>query len=81
MESQEANKNNKTLKIGGSWGPPKLQKGFFGGEAQLNAKMKDENNQAPLFNNIESGKVLEHEAPGTAVMQVSDIDNDGTYPR
>jgi len=49
-------------------------------EAQLNVKVKDENNQAPLFNNIESGKVLEHEAPGTVVMQVSAIDNDGTYP-
>ena len=49
-------------------------------EAQLNIKVKDENNQAPVFNNIESGSVLEHEPPGTVVMQVSAIDGDGTYP-
>ena len=42
--------------------------------------MKDENNQAPVFNNIESGSVLEHEPPGTVVMQVTAIDADGTYP-
>merc|ERR1719342_1618590 len=49
-------------------------------EAQLNIKVKDENNQAPVFNNIESGSVLEHEPPGTVVMQVTAIDADGTYP-
>ena len=30
-------------------------------EAQLNIKVTDENNQSPVFNNIESGSVLEHE--------------------
>jgi len=49
-------------------------------EAQLNIKVKDENNQSPVFNNIESGSVLEHERSGTQVMQVSAIDGDGTYP-
>ena len=37
-------------------------------EAQLNIKVSDENNQAPVFTNIESGSVLEHERPGTTVM-------------
>lgn len=49
-------------------------------EAQLNIKVIDENNQSPVFNNIESGSVLEHEPAGTVVMQVSAIDGDGTYP-
>ena len=49
-------------------------------EAQLNVKVKDENNQSPVFNNIESGSVLEHERAGTVVMQVSANDQDGTYP-
>ena len=49
-------------------------------EAQLNIKVKDENNQAPVFNNIESGSVLEHEKIGTTVMTVSAIDGDGTRP-
>ncbi len=49
-------------------------------EAQLNIKVKDENNQAPVFNNIESGSVLEHESVDTPVMVVSAIDGDGTYP-
>ena len=49
-------------------------------EAQLNIKVKDENNQAPVFNNIESGSVLEDEPVGTPVMTVSAIDGDGTYP-
>ena len=49
-------------------------------EAQLKIKVKDENNQAPIFTNVESGTVLEHEPNGTIVMQVSAIDNDGTYP-
>ena len=49
-------------------------------EAQLNIKVKDENNQAPVFNNIESGSVLEHENVDTPVMVVSAIDGDGTYP-
>jgi len=49
-------------------------------EAQLNIKVKDENNQAPVFNNIESGSVLENEPAGTLVMTVSAIDGDGTYP-
>ena len=49
-------------------------------EAQLTVIVEDENNQAPIFTNVESGNVLEHEKPGTPVMQVSAVDNDGTYP-
>ena len=49
-------------------------------EAQLTVKVQDINNQAPIFTNVESGTVLEHEPPGTVVMQVSAVDNDGTYP-
>ena len=49
-------------------------------EAQLRVQVSDENNKAPVFTNIESGSVLEHEPPGTAVMQVRAIDSDGTYP-
>ena len=49
-------------------------------EALLTIYIKDENNQAPVFSNVESGNVLEHEPPGTIVMQVSAIDNDGTFP-
>ena len=49
-------------------------------EAQLIIKVKDVNNLAPIFTNVESGSVLEHEPPGTFVMQVSAVDNDGTYP-
>ena len=49
-------------------------------EAQLTVNLEDENNQAPIFTNIESGNVLEDEPPGTVVMTVSAIDNDGTYP-
>lgn len=49
-------------------------------EAQLTVKIQDENNQAPIFTNVESGNVLEHEPAGTIVMQVSAVDNDGTYP-
>jgi hypothetical protein len=50
-------------------------------EALLTINVEDENNQAPVFANPgESGNVLEHEQPGTIVMQVSAIDNDGTYP-
>ena len=33
----------------------------------------------PVFSNIESGSVLEHEPAGTVVIQVSAIDGDGTY--
>ena len=49
-------------------------------EAQLTVKVQDINNQAPIFTNVESGTVLEHEPKGTIVMQVSAVDNDGTYP-
>ena len=49
-------------------------------EAQLTVNIKDENNQSPIFTNVESGNVLEHEKAGTPVMQVSAVDNDGTYP-
>ena len=49
-------------------------------EAQLTVIVEDENNQAPIFTNVESGNVLEHEKPGTPVMTVSAVDNDGTYP-
>jgi len=49
-------------------------------EAQLNIKVTDENNQSPVFNNIESGSVLEHEPAGTVVMQVQAIDGDGSFP-
>eukprot|EP00096_Caligus_rogercresseyi_P016358 TRINITY_DN898_c0_g1_i1.p1 TRINITY_DN898_c0_g1~~TRINITY_DN898_c0_g1_i1.p1 ORF type:complete len:1540 (+),score=519.42 TRINITY_DN898_c0_g1_i1:230-4849(+) len=49
-------------------------------EAQLIINVIDKNNQAPIFVNIESGSVLEHDEIGTTVMQVSAIDNDGTYP-
>jgi len=49
-------------------------------EAQLDIKVKDTNNKSPVFTNIESGAVLEHEPPGTVVMSVSAIDGDGTYP-
>ena len=49
-------------------------------EAQLTVKVKDENNQSPIFTNVESGNVLEHEPAGTPVMTVSAVDNDGTYP-
>ncbi|XP_040581523.1 DE-cadherin [Lepeophtheirus salmonis] len=49
-------------------------------EAQLVINVLDKNNQAPIFVNIESGSVLEHEKIGTTVMQVSAIDHDGTYP-
>lgn len=49
-------------------------------EAQLTVNIEDENNQAPIFTNVESGNVLEHEQAGTPVMTVSAVDNDGTYP-
>jgi len=49
-------------------------------EAQLNIKIKDENNKSPVFTNIGAGAVLEDEPPGTVVMAVSAIDGDGTYP-
>ena len=49
-------------------------------EAQLIIKVQDENNQAPVFTNIESGSVLENEPKGTLVLTVSAIDGDGTYP-
>ena len=49
-------------------------------EAQLNIKVKDENNQSPVFTDIDSGSVLEHEPAGTEVMRVSALDGDGTYP-
>ncbi|TRY62862.1 hypothetical protein TCAL_07709 [Tigriopus californicus] len=49
-------------------------------EALLTVQVKDENNQAPVFTNVESGKVLENDAAGTIAMQVSAVDNDGTYP-
>ena len=49
-------------------------------EAQLTVNVKDENNQSPIFTNVESGNVLEHEKAGTPVMTVSAVDNDGTYP-
>ena len=49
-------------------------------EAQLTVKVTDENNLAPFFRQITSGSVLENEPPGTALMKVSAIDNDGTYP-
>ncbi len=49
-------------------------------EAQLTVMVEDENNQAPIFTNVESGNVLEHEPAGTPVMTVSAVDNDGTYP-
>ncbi len=39
-------------------------------EALLHISVQDENNQAPVFTNVESGNVLEHEPPGTIVMQV-----------
>lgn len=41
---------------------------------------QDENDEAPIFTNVESGSVLENENANTVVMQVSAIDNDGTYP-
>ena len=49
-------------------------------EAQLNIKVEDENNQSPVFTDIDSGSVLEHEPAGTPVIRVSALDADGTYP-
>lgn len=49
-------------------------------EVKLSIRVTDENNQAPVFTNFESGSVLEHEPPGTTVMQVTAIDGDGTAP-
>ena len=46
----------------------------------ITVNVKDENNQSPIFTNVESGNVLEHEKAGTPVMTVSAVDNDGTYP-
>ena len=46
----------------------------------VTVNVKDENNQSPIFTNVESGNVLEHEKAGTPVMTVSAVDNDGTYP-
>ena len=52
----------------------------FMSEALLTVKVKDENNQAPVFTNVESGTVLENEPAGTIVMHVSAVDADGTIP-
>ena len=49
-------------------------------EALLTVNVEDENNLSPIFTSVESGTVLEHEKPGTPVMTVSAVDNDGTYP-
>jgi len=49
-------------------------------EVELNIKVEDANNLAPVFYDIESGSVLEHEPAGTEVMRVAAIDWDGTYP-
>ena len=49
-------------------------------EAQLTIEVTDENNQSPIFTDIDSGSVLEHEPAGTEVMHVSAIDGDGTFP-
>ena len=49
-------------------------------EAQLIIKIEDVNNLAPIFTNVESGSVLENEPAGTFVMQVSAVDNDGSFP-
>jgi len=49
-------------------------------EAQLTIEVTDENNQSPVFTDIDSGSVLEHEPAGTEVMRVSAIDGDGTFP-
>ena len=49
-------------------------------EAILEVKVIDQNNLAPVFTNVESGRVLENEPPGTIVMQVNAIDKDGTFP-
>ena len=49
-------------------------------EAQLTVQVHDRNNLAPIFTNVESGSVLEHQPAGTTVMKVSAIDNDGVYP-
>jgi hypothetical protein len=49
-------------------------------EAQLTVSLIDLNNQAPIFTNVQSGKVFENEKAGTSVMTVSAVDNDATYP-
>ena len=49
-------------------------------EALLTVQVRDENNQPPVFTSVESGSVLEHQSPGTIVMQVRAVDADGTYP-
>ena len=72
MEYEKVNSYTLTLQVRNS---PDLV-----AEAQLTVNIKDENNQSPIFTNVESGNVLEHEKAGTPVMQVSAVDNDGTYP-
>ena len=49
-------------------------------EAQLQIELMDENDEAPIFTNIDSGTVQENEPGGAKVMTVTAIDNDGTYP-
>jgi hypothetical protein len=49
-------------------------------EAQLTVSLIDLNNQAPIFTNVQSGKVFENEKAGTSVMTVSAVDYDATYP-
>lgn len=52
-------------------------------EANITVQVEDENDMVPFFffpYNIESGKVMEGEDPGTDFMQVIAMDNDGTYP-
>ena len=46
----------------------------------MKIKVRDLNDRSPVFTNIQSGSVGEHEPVGTPVMWVSAIDNDGTYP-
>ncbi|KAG8237691.1 hypothetical protein J437_LFUL017859 [Ladona fulva] len=47
-------------------------------EAVVHIKVEDVNDNIPYFTEVVSGSVLEHEPPGTPVMQVKAIDADGT---
>lgn len=49
-------------------------------ETVLNIAVLDVNDNIPVFTEVASGTVLEHEPVGTPVMQVRAIDADGTSP-
>ncbi|CAG0904326.1 unnamed protein product [Cyprideis torosa] len=74
LDYEKLKEYNLTIKVTNN-GPQKLSK-----ETIVTILLEDENDEIPLFEELEDITVLEGEPPGTRVTQIKATDKDGVYP-